>query len=61
MGEGGVPGAEVVDRYPHAQLPDGSQPSSGLLDVAHERRLGDLEGQCARIQPAFCEGVLAHR
>jgi len=55
MSERGIPSAEVVDRYANSELLDGGQPVSGLLDVAHERRLGDLNRERARLQAAVRE------
>ena len=49
MGERGVAGAEVVDRDADPELLDGAQPADRLLGVAHDRRLGDLKRQRARL------------
>jgi hypothetical protein len=40
--------AEVVDHDAHAERPDLLQPLAGRADIAHQRRLGDLERQHRR-------------
>src|SRR6185312_15370536 len=50
--ERGVARAEVVDRDPHAEALDLTEPADRLLGVSHQRRLGDLECQVARIEAA---------
>ena len=57
MSEGGVAGAEVIDRDLHAELLDLGEPAGGLLDVAHQRRLGDLDRQRRGVQAAVGERV----
>ena len=59
MREGGVAGAEVVDRHARAELLDRVQAPCGVLGVAHQRRLCDLQRQRPRRQPAARER-LAH-
>src|SRR5665213_3070771 len=53
IGQGGVAGAEVVDRDAHAELLDRDKSPGGLLSVAHQRRLGDLDRQRARLEPTL--------
>jgi hypothetical protein len=55
VSEGGIAGAEVVDRDAHAECLDRGEPAGGLLGVAHQGRLGDLDCQRAWIQPALGE------
>src|SRR5581483_1012931 len=52
VGEGAVAGAEVVDRDPDAERLERDELGGSLVGVAHERRLGDLEGQGRRVEPA---------
>src|SRR5208282_5482631 len=55
MGKRGVPGAEVVDRDANAELLDRGQSAGGFLDVAHERRLGDLDRERPWLKAAVGE------
>ena len=57
VGERGVAGAEVVDRDAHAELLDRGQPRGGLLGVAHQRGLGDLDRQRVGVEAALAERV----
>ena len=45
------PGAEVVDAQVHTQRSDLGEHPQDLVDVAHQRRLGDLEPQPAGLEP----------
>ena len=59
VGEGAVAGAEVVDRDAHAECLEGGEAGGGLVDVLHERGLGDLERQRGGVEAAVVER-LAH-
>src|SRR5450755_911075 len=50
-----VAGAEVVDRDPHAQCFEHSQPLRSGVGVAHQRRLGDLERERAWVETCELE------
>jgi hypothetical protein len=45
-----VPKSSIAIRTPSSL--DRHQPARGLLGVAHQRRLGDLDRQRTRIEPA---------
>src|SRR5262249_62198432 len=55
IAERGVARAEVVDRYRDAERLDPLQPLGGVLRVLHRHRLGDLELEEARREPAPVE------
>ena len=57
LGEGAVPGAEVVDRDLD---PEGAEPVQGgqrLLGVPDECLLGDLQGQVPAVQTGVAQGA----
>ncbi len=57
MAEGGVAGAEVVERHPAAQLAHRAHEARRLLDVLQRRRLGDLDDQAAgHLRPVLQPG-----
>src|SRR4051812_24387491 len=51
VGERRVAGAEVVDRDPHAELPQCLEVADDRLAVLHQHRLGDLQHQVLAVQP----------
>ena len=58
VSEGGVAGPEVIDRDPHAERLDLGEATDGVLDVAHQGGLGDLDRQRLRVQAAVGERAL---
>jgi len=56
VGERGIARPEVVDGDPHAERLDRFEALRRVLDMAHQLRLGDLEGERIRLQPAVGEG-----
>src|SRR5664279_5216984 len=55
VAEAGIARAEVVDRDAHAQCLEGVQMPRAGFGVAHEYRLGDLEGERVWAQAAVGE------
>src|SRR5579875_3849605 len=47
-GQRRIAGAEIVYRYPHADVRQASQDPLRALEVQHHRRLGDLQGDVRR-------------
>jgi hypothetical protein len=61
VGQRGIPGAEVVDRQVHAQLPETLQDPDCAIRVIHQHGLGDLQPQCIGGQPRTQQHVLHGR
>ena len=57
VGQRRVPGAEVVDGEVQAEVAQLAQRDRGGLDIAHQRRLGDLQPQRVGGEPALGQGL----
>src|SRR6266508_3653776 len=57
VAEGGVAGAEIVDRQPHPQAVELGQGDRGGGDIGDQQALGQLQGQVAGLQAGGGKGL----
>ena len=58
VGKAAVAGAEVVQRQPHAALPDTAQQAAGGVAAGHHHALGQLEFEQARVEAGLFQHLV---